>query len=92
MNCPYCGRPMEFGHITGRSILRVVPDNGTEKKTEKHTADITTELYQSSNLPGWPLDIPYAGMAPWIGVSYCLPCRKVICELDIADLQKEGSV
>ena len=91
MKCPYCGRPMERGHITGRSILRVVPDSGTEKKTVRHE-DITQELYRETSLPGWPLDIPYAGLAPWIGANYCLPCRKVICELDIADLPKEGEV
>lgn len=92
MNCPYCGRPMEPGNITGRSILRVVPETGTARKTERHTDKISRELYEDSSLPGWPLDIPYAGMAPWVSANYCLPCKKVICELDIADLQKEGSV
>lgn len=89
MTCPTCGRPMQAGHITGTNMLRIIPDTGVQKKTEKHASGFTIEEFRQTNLGGWPLDIPYAGMAPWVSARYCLPCRKVICQLDIAVLEKE---
>lgn len=89
MNCPICGAPMQRGHITGKSILRVVPDNGEKKNTRRLQDDHLTETYEALQLPGYPLDTSYAGLAPWVIAEYCLPCKKVYAQLDILDFGKE---
>ena len=85
MNCPYCSRPMMSGHITGKNILRIIPESGASKRTEHPIGKEALAEFQKTNLPGYPLDIPYAGMAPWVSAEYCLRCKKVVCILDIAD-------
>ena len=89
MNCPYCGGAMERGHITGKSILRVVPEENTHKVMHYYTPEDLQQSYQKTNLVGWPLNIPYAGLAPQLPANYCLKCRKVICEIDILEYEEE---
>ena len=90
MNCPYCGRPMKEGHITGQNILRIVPDNGQQKPVRRSSDDFREEEYRASSLPGYPLDIDYVGMAPWISAVYCTNCKKAYAQLDMM-MVEEGA-
>lgn len=84
MNCPTCGSPMQTGHITGQNVMRLVPETADAKKPTRQTSrDFSHSEYRRSELPGYPLDVAYAGMAPWISAHYCLGCRKAHCQLDI---------
>lgn len=89
MNCPKCSGVMERGYISGKSILRVIPEEGTPKTAYHHKLEDLRQSYHRTDLVGWPLDVPYVGLAPHMPANYCLKCRKVICELDILEYREE---
>lgn len=89
MNCPYCNSPLKKGHITGQNILRIVPDDGRQKAVRRSSDDFSEEAFRASRLPGYPLDIGYAGMAPWISAVYCVKCKKAYAQLDMMMVKEE---
>ena len=82
---------VEEGHVTGHSVLRLVPDNGEKKATHRSGDSFSMDEYRASRLPGYPLDIPYVGMAPWVEAVYCTACKKAICQLDLIMEETEGA-
>ena len=87
MNCPHCSRPMEPGHITGTSVIRIIPDSEAPKKNTSPLPPETIEEFRAARLPGYLLDIEYSGMAAWIKAEYCIHCKKAVCVLDLIDTE-----
>lgn len=82
MKCPWCGQEMTHGNITGGKMLRLVPDPETPKQTHRLNRNLPPSQYENG-LEGMLLDVPYAGLAPWIPADYCRSCKKVIFDADI---------
>lgn len=91
MSCPICSRPLEAGHITGKSILRFMP-GVPEQKTTRYTPEDIAQLKINPEVDGWPLDVEYTGMAPFIQAYFCRHCGKVYGSFDIISPGKEESV
>ena len=91
MNCPYCKRVLKKGHITGQSILRIIPDNGQQKASRRSSDEFREDEYRATNLPGYPLDIGYVGMAPWISAFYCTNCKKAYAQMDMMMVEEEDA-
>ena len=82
MKCPYCGQEMTHGNLTGGKLIRLVPDTDPPKQTYRHNGSLPESQYQTG-LDGILLDVPYAGLAPWIPADFCQTCKKVIFDADV---------
>lgn len=87
MNCPWCGKEMLHGNLTGNKLLRLVPDTDPPKQTQRYERNLPPSQYETG-LEGIYLDVPYAGLAPWIPADFCRDCRRVVFEADV--LQSGG--
>ena len=83
MKCPYCGGEMQHGNITGSKMLRLSPPSETPKNLHRIGIGDEGAGIKNSGLAGLILDVPYAGLAPWIPADYCHSCKKVIFDADI---------
>ena len=88
MNCPICSNPLEEGHITGKSILRFMP-GVPEQKTTRYTPEDIAQLKITPETDGWPLDVEYTGMAPFVRAYFCRHCGKVFGSFNIIPFVKE---
>ena len=83
MKCPYCGKEMQHGQITGSKVLRLSPPTDKPKNLHRIGLGDDGAGIKSSGLEGMILDVPYAGLAPWIPADYCRSCKKMIFDADV---------
>ena len=79
MLCPWCGKEMIHGYLTGNQLFRLMPEPETPRKTHRRSNDLPPSQYETG-IDAIVLDVPYAGLAPWIPADYCMPCKKVVFE------------
>lgn len=89
MNDRNCGCPVGPEHITGATLRSIVPEDAVPGTMQKHSAGVCAKELRKTEGSGGPLDITCAGMAAWVSAEYGLPCKKVICQNDMADLGEE---
>ena len=82
MLCPYCGKEMIHGNLTGNKMLRLMPDPETPKKVHHYSRNLPPSQYENG-LEGILLDVPYTGLALWVPADYCRECKKVIFDAEI---------
>lgn len=89
MICPWCGKEMLHGNITGSKVLRLAPDPESPKQVHRIFQDVPDRQFDNG-LEGHLLDVTYAGLAPWIPADYCMDCRRVVFEANILGPRKGG--
>ena len=83
MKCPYCRKEMQHGQITGSKVLRLSPPTDKPKNLHRIGLGDDGAGIKNSGLEGMILDVPYAGLAPWIPADYCRSCKKMIFDADV---------
>lgn len=79
---------MDAGHVTGQSILRFI-SGASDKQSRHYTHEDIDQLNIDPDRDGWPLNVPYSGLAPLLDAHLCRECRKVFCQMDIFIPRKE---
>ena len=74
---------MQHGQITGSKVLRLSPPTDKPKNLHRIGLGDDGAGIKNSGLEGMILDVPYAGLAPWIPADYCRSCKKMIFDADV---------
>ena len=82
MKCPWCSEEMIHGYLTGNQMFRLMPEPETPKQTRRLNNSLPPSQYETG-INAIVLDVPYAGLAPWIPADYCRACKKVIFEAGV---------